>query len=102
MDSINKKWTSVVGMAKKKNYDILDQRKQEFDSDFDDFVRNVETLQNNLQAFMETCVERQTNTWNALIMLRKFQSMSELQLDLEEKWFKCLVSYGKYVNNTIS
>lgn len=61
MDSHNKQWTSVVGMAKKKNYDILDHRRQEFETDYDDFLRAVDSLQNKLQKHMEICVERQTS-----------------------------------------
>ena len=61
MDAHNKQWTSVVGMAKKKNYDILDHRRQEFEVDYDDFLRAVELLQSKLQKHMETCVDRQTS-----------------------------------------
>ncbi|KAL5262750.1 hypothetical protein ACHWQZ_G008223 [Mnemiopsis leidyi] len=99
MDAHNKQWTSVVGMAKKKNYDILDHRRQEFEVDYDDFLRAVELLQSKLQKHMETCVDRQTSTWKSLLMLKKFEDMPQLQLDLEEKWFKCLISYGKDLEN---
>ena len=61
MESHNKQWTSVVGMAKKKNYDILDHRRQEFETDYDDFLRAVELIQTKLQKHMEKCVEGQTS-----------------------------------------
>ena len=32
-------------------------------------------------------------------MLKKFESMPQLALDLEEKWFKCLVAFGKDLEN---
>ena len=60
LESHNKQWQAVVGMARKKNYDLLDHRKQEFEVDYDDFLRAVELMQTKLQKFMEGCVEKQT------------------------------------------
>ena len=35
----------LITALKKRNYDFLDQRKQEVDADLDDFKRNVAELQ---------------------------------------------------------
>ena len=38
------RFSVIVSSMKKKPYDFLDQRKMEFDSDFDDFRRQVQDL----------------------------------------------------------
>ncbi len=38
------KFQVIVTQMKKKPYDYLDQRKMEFDSDFDDFKRQINDL----------------------------------------------------------
>ena len=45
IEPINTKFQVLITALKKRNYDFLDQRKQEVDMDLDDFKRNVAELQ---------------------------------------------------------
>lgn len=44
MEMMFNKFQVIVTQMKKKPYDYLDQRKMEFDSDFDDFKRQINDL----------------------------------------------------------
>jgi len=44
----------MVDTFKKKNYDILDHRKQDFDNDYVDFRTQIDSLQLSLQGFMDS------------------------------------------------
>lgn len=45
IDHLNSRFQGIFSMAKKKNYNILDPRKHEFDTDFADFVRQISELE---------------------------------------------------------
>ena len=45
LDHLNSRFQGIFSMAKKKNYNILDPRKHEFDTDFADFVRQISELE---------------------------------------------------------
>ena len=45
IEIIGQKFSSIYKGLKKKPYDLLDHRKLEFDSDFDDFKRQIYELE---------------------------------------------------------
>ena len=45
IDSIVTKFQHIYSTIHKKPYDILDHRKQDFDHDFTDFLRQIEDVQ---------------------------------------------------------
>lgn len=45
VDLLAAKFNGTVNTLRKKTYDFLDQRKQEFDSDYEDFKRGIQELQ---------------------------------------------------------
>ena len=47
MEAFASRFGQIYGSIKKKPYDILDQRKPEFDGDFDDFQRQLGDLEVN-------------------------------------------------------
>jgi dynein heavy chain len=45
IDMLAAKFNGTIVVLKKKNYDFLDQRRQDFDNDYDDFKRAIQDLQ---------------------------------------------------------
>ena len=44
MEMLSAKLTVITNSIKKKPYDFLDQRKTDFDGDYEDFKRNIQDL----------------------------------------------------------
>ena len=49
IDHLNSRFQGIFSMARKKNYNILDPRKHEFDTDFGDFMRQIAELEVHTQ-----------------------------------------------------
>ncbi|XP_075442369.1 dynein axonemal heavy chain 5 isoform X3 [Ascaphus truei] len=94
MAEMQEEWESVVATIKKKQYNFLDQRKTEFDQDYDEFVKQTNDLHNQLKTFMDSTFERIHNTERALTMLKKFERLGIPDLGIEEKYEKILQNYG--------
>ena len=45
VDTFNARFNVMIATLKKKPYDILDQRRSDFDGDYDDFLRQLSDLQ---------------------------------------------------------
>jgi dynein heavy chain len=71
---------------KRKPYDMLDHRKMEYDSDYEDFKRQTQDLESTLQAFIDASFGNVISTERALELLEKFSQIKNLQLDLESKY----------------
>ena len=65
-----------AGSGEKKKYDVLDHRKAEFESDYEDFVVQVDNLQTSLQLFMDSWFERSLNTEYLLELMEKFDNIA--------------------------
>lgn len=100
LEPIMDRFQSVIGAMKKKPYDILDHRKMDFDGDYEDFNTKIEALEVKLQNFMDSCFERITSTDKALNLLLRFSSIENLQLDLEDKFMKTFLHYGRDLEQT--
>jgi dynein heavy chain len=48
---------TLVTQIKKKPYDVLNTRKTEFDSDFDQFMDDVDELRHRLQDFLDKVID---------------------------------------------
>ena len=57
IDPYSARFNQIYGSIKKKPYDILDQRKVDFDNDFDDFLRQMGDLE---VIFMSPALSRAT------------------------------------------
>lgn len=44
MELLAAKFNSILVVLKKKNYDFLDQRKTDFDTDYDEFKKSIQEL----------------------------------------------------------
>ncbi|POI29281.1 hypothetical protein CIB84_006969, partial [Bambusicola thoracicus] len=67
------KYESIVDIMKKKDYNFLDQRKADFDRDYEEFCKEINDLRNQLKTFMDDTFENIPNTERALCMLKKFE-----------------------------
>ncbi|KAM4687754.1 dynein axonemal heavy chain 5 [Discoglossus pictus] len=94
LESMATKFQSIAAAIKKKQYNFLDQRKTEFDQDYDEFVKQTNEVHNQLKAFMDFTFERIHNTERALLMLKKFERLGIPDLGIEEKYQNILQNYG--------
>ena len=58
IDAIALRYKTMVDTFKKKSYDLLDHRKQDFDNDYVDFRTQIDSLQLSLQGFMDSWFTR--------------------------------------------
>ena len=52
------KFQNIVMATKKKSYDLLDHRKNDFDNDYDDFKTQIDALMGQLQTFVDQQFEK--------------------------------------------
>lgn len=63
----------ICNSMKKKPYDILDQRKPNFDDDHAEFWSNITDLHQQLVTFMDDKFDRVVGTRRAVELLKKFE-----------------------------
>ncbi|KAL5009929.1 hypothetical protein ScPMuIL_012234 [Solemya velum] len=95
IDTITVKYKTIVDNTKKKNYDVLDHRKGEFDTDYLEFRSQIDGLRQLMQTFMDGWFARSLTTEKAVELLEKFESIKGSQLDMNEKYMKVLFNYGR-------
>ncbi|XP_064640332.1 dynein axonemal heavy chain 5-like isoform X2 [Lineus longissimus] len=95
MEMVAAKFNVIVTSMKKKPYDYLDHRKTEFDSDFEEFKRQIQELHLSICTFMDQRFERVSNTQRALWLLRKFERLALPNLGIHEKYARILSHYGR-------
>uniref|UniRef100_A0A8P0TQF2 Dynein axonemal heavy chain 5 n=1 Tax=Canis lupus familiaris TaxID=9615 RepID=A0A8P0TQF2_CANLF len=88
------RYQSMVATIKKKEYNFLDQRKMDFDQDYEEFCKQTCDLHNELQKFMDVTFERIQNTNQALRMLKKFERLNIPNLGIDDKYRHILANYG--------
>ncbi|XP_074204733.1 dynein axonemal heavy chain 8 isoform X2 [Camelus bactrianus] len=77
------KFKNIYQGVKKKQYDILDPRRTEFDTDFLDFVAKINGLEVQIQAFMNSTFGKILSSQQALQLLQRFQKLNIPCLQLE-------------------
>ncbi|XP_053100655.1 dynein axonemal heavy chain 5-like isoform X3 [Hemicordylus capensis] len=88
------KYQSIVVTMKKKQYNFLDQRKTDFDQDYEEFCKQTNDLHQQLLSFMDITFEKITNTERALDMLKKFERLGIPNLGIADKYQIILQNYG--------
>uniref|UniRef100_A0A2K5U8Y9 Dynein axonemal heavy chain 5 n=1 Tax=Macaca fascicularis TaxID=9541 RepID=A0A2K5U8Y9_MACFA len=88
------KYQGIVATIKKKEYNFLDQRKMDFDQDYEEFCKQTNDLHNELQKFMDVTFEKIQNTNQALRMLKKFERLNIPNLGIDDKYRLILENYG--------
>ncbi|XP_069464857.1 dynein axonemal heavy chain 8 [Ambystoma mexicanum] len=76
IDALSVKFKNIYQSIQKKTYDILDQRKTEFDTDFTEFMKKIEGLEGEMQAFMASSFGRIISSQQALELLQRFQKLN--------------------------
>ncbi|XP_069898297.1 dynein axonemal heavy chain 5 [Dipodomys merriami] len=94
LDDLIIKFQDIVATIKRKEYNFLDQRKMDFDQDYEDFCKQISDLHNELQKFMDVTFEKIQNTNQALSMLKKFESLNIPNLGIDDKYRLILENYG--------
>ncbi|CAB4042276.1 Dynein heavy chain 5, axonemal, partial [Paramuricea clavata] len=95
IETIVVRYQTMVATVKKKTYDLLDHRKGEFDTDYEEFKQSVEALKEQLQLFVDSWFEKSLSTTRALELLGKFENIKGVQLYLNDKYDKVLIQYRK-------
>uniref|UniRef100_A0A8B9MIB1 AAA+ ATPase domain-containing protein n=1 Tax=Accipiter nisus TaxID=211598 RepID=A0A8B9MIB1_9AVES len=75
IDIMAVKFKNIYQRVQKKQYDILDPRKTEFDLDFVNFMAKIEGLEIQIQTLMRTCFGRILSSQHALQLLQRFQNL---------------------------
>uniref|UniRef100_A0A6Q2Y0T3 AAA+ ATPase domain-containing protein n=1 Tax=Esox lucius TaxID=8010 RepID=A0A6Q2Y0T3_ESOLU len=83
LETMATRFQSMVLTMKKKHYSFLDQRRTDFDQDYDEFCKNTTDLHNQLKTFMDNTFDKIKNTE------RYFN------LGIDEKYQRILQNYGK-------
>ncbi|XP_033755107.1 LOW QUALITY PROTEIN: dynein heavy chain 5, axonemal-like [Pecten maximus] len=95
IEQMANRFTVIVTAMKKKPYDFLDQRKTEFDMDYDEFKRQVAELHANIMGFMDGKFEKISNTARSIVQLRRFERLELPNLGIPEKYQRILGHYGR-------
>ncbi|ELU05307.1 hypothetical protein CAPTEDRAFT_162628 [Capitella teleta] len=95
IDTIAVRYKTIVEATKKKNYDILDHRKGEFDTDYLEFRSQFDSLQMQIQSFVDSWFERSLSTEQAIELLNKVESIQGPNLELKDKYMKILSNYSR-------
>ncbi|GAB1299283.1 Dynein axonemal heavy chain 5 [Apodemus speciosus] len=94
LEDMATKYQDIVAAIKKKEYDFLDQRKMDFDQDYEEFCKRTNELHNELQRFMDVAFENIPSTRQALSTLKKFERLNIPNLGIEEKYQIIFQNFG--------
>ncbi|XP_034144998.1 dynein heavy chain 5, axonemal isoform X2 [Esox lucius] len=95
LETMATRFQSMVLTMKKKHYSFLDQRRTDFDQDYDEFCKNTTDLHNQLKTFMDNTFDKIKNTERALNVINKFERLGIPDLGIDEKYQRILQNYGK-------
>ncbi|KAJ8415685.1 hypothetical protein AAFF_G00402420 [Aldrovandia affinis] len=95
LETLATRFQGIVLAMKTKQYSFLDQRRTDFDQDYEEFCRNTKELHNQLKTFMESTFDKIQNTERALSVLKKFERLGIPELGIDEKYQLILQNYGR-------
>lgn len=70
----------AVSNLKKKPYDLLDSRKTDYDTDYEEFKRQVHDVETGLQTLMSSSFQGISSTQRALSQLERFERLQVLPI----------------------
>ncbi|TSL82498.1 Dynein heavy chain 5, axonemal [Bagarius yarrelli] len=91
---MQEKWENIVLAMKNKQYNFLDQRRTDFDQDYEEFCRQTAELHNQLKTFMDITFDKIPSTERALNVLKKFERLGIPDLGISDKYQRVLQNYG--------
>ncbi|XP_038567842.1 dynein heavy chain 5, axonemal [Micropterus salmoides] len=95
LETMATRFQAIVQNMKKKRYSFLDQRRTDFDADYEEFCKSTSELHNQLKCFMDGTFEKIQNTERALNVLKKFERLGIPDLGIDEKYQRILQNYGR-------
>ncbi|RXN22872.1 dynein heavy chain axonemal [Labeo rohita] len=95
LETMATRFQAIVLNMKKKQYSFLDQRRTDFDQDYDEFCKQISELHNQLKTFMDNTFDRIQNTERALYVLKKFERLGIPDLGISEKYQSILQNFGR-------
>ncbi|KAM5264417.1 dynein axonemal heavy chain 5 [Ctenodactylus gundi] len=94
LEDVAAKYQDITATIKKKEYNFLDQRKMDFDQDYEEFCKQINDLHSELQKFMDVTFEKIKNTNQALSMLKTFERLNIPNLGIDDKYGLILKNYA--------
>ncbi|XP_041488031.1 dynein heavy chain 5, axonemal [Microtus oregoni] len=98
LEDLVTKYQDIVAAIKKKEYNFLDQRKMDFDQDYEEFCKRTNDLHNELQKFMDGTFEKTQSIRRALSTLKKFERLNIPNLGIEEKYQVIFQNFGTEID----
>ncbi|KPP75577.1 dynein heavy chain 5, axonemal-like [Scleropages formosus] len=95
LETMATRFQATVLAMKKKQYSFLDQRRTDFDQDYEEFCKGTKELHDQLKNFMENTFDKIQNTARALNVLKKFERLDIPGLGIDDKYQKVLQNYGR-------
>ncbi|XP_053374157.1 dynein axonemal heavy chain 8-like [Mercenaria mercenaria] len=97
LEPFSSRFQQIFTSIKKKPYDVLDQRKTDFDQDYDDFRRQLSDVEIGIEKFMNNSFKKIPSTLQALQLLEKFEKLDIPRLNIEQKYSTIFLQYGEEV-----
>mmetsp|Transcript_5388 Transcript_5388/g.12712 ORF Transcript_5388/g.12712 Transcript_5388/m.12712 type:complete len:4322 (-) Transcript_5388:507-13472(-) len=100
IDGLNemiKNLEEIIYAVERKQYDLLDFFRNQFDRDFLEFNVNIHELENKLQGFVDSRFEHITSTEHAMSLLQQFHAILQrdsLRHDLDSKYLVIFQNYA--------
>jgi dynein heavy chain len=98
IETFNSRFNLLVTGVKKRPYDILDHRKDDFEVDYEDFKQQLKDLDLQIQAHMDSFYENLTSVPRAILFTQRFQRLLLPCLDTQTKWRFAVSLYMKDLN----
>ncbi|XP_028435718.1 dynein heavy chain 5, axonemal isoform X1 [Perca flavescens] len=95
LETMATRFQAIVLNMKNKHYSFLDQRRTDFDVDYEEFCKSTSELHNQLKSFMDSTFEKILNTERALNVLKKFERLGIPDLGIDEMYQRILQNYGR-------
>ncbi|KAF5899802.1 dynein heavy chain 5, axonemal, partial [Clarias magur] len=95
LETMATRFQNIVLAVKNKQYNFLDQRRTDFEQDYNEFCRQTTELHNQLKTFMDNTFEKIHSTERALNVLKKFERLGIPDLGINDKYQRVLQNYGR-------
>ncbi|XP_053350448.1 dynein axonemal heavy chain 5 [Clarias gariepinus] len=86
IEKVHVRFQTIINNIKSKTYNMLDQRKTEFDSDYAEFKGQIQGLYQCLYTLLDTFFQQPHPTEQKLHLLLKFENTVGKQMDLSNKY----------------
>ena len=97
MESLTNRFNEMINDFKRKRHDLLAYQDNSFDRDYVEFNVKVQSLEQELQNFINSSFESISDVMQSLRLLKKFQAILQresLKADLDDKFAIIFQTYG--------